>query len=533
MKNCKLCKHCVYKNPMKIDCKLAYQCDDGEVFGDRFQLATSSIAGLPELFDIKDNFLTFVGEWMNGKECRTGENRANGTVTYLMDGLYLYEFKTREDAAKYLFEDDRSIPYAFAEYDEDESEEKGEETFGEWEFNNGFKPEWLDANKMKFSTIEEGLKAIHEACDKAEISEGEFADYLILNYDECFNSSIEPVIVIQAIQKFRQWDYEMEDDAIECFGGTEALSENGFYGFIFKRDGQSMQLPDGVRVGIVQEDGSIVLDEGISPCFTKVQYALASGSFTEDKEEFENYRIAIGQWDGESNDDDIFHWFSHEDKIIGSHADFIITSYIKDGDSEDKRVSATPRFCIVQNTESKYKVGHYLLSLNPITDNDTIWLPKISEEALVQLRKSDNPVYIAHDWFLQGSYEYGLCTLIDGKIRKLQAHPDAKIVNCGGDFIFESNSSGRSHKGLIAIEVCKDIVSPIFVMERYFDQEETKTSVSLWFESGVSEKTKEEVIELVKTLDSSCFISSIKEDWICVYADDYDHMLEQLPVQLI
>ena len=98
---------------------------------------------------------------------------------------------------------------------------------------------------------------------------------------------------------------------------------------------------------------SIVLDEGISPCFTKVQYALASGSFTEDSELFENYRIAIGQWDGESNDDDIFHWFSHEDKIIGSHADFIITSYIKDGDGEDKRVSATPRFCIVQNTEEE------------------------------------------------------------------------------------------------------------------------------------------------------------------------------------
>lgn len=290
---------------------------------------------------------------MNGKECRTGENRANGTVTYNQDGLYLYEFKTREDAYKYFFEDNRSIPYAFAEYNEDESEEKGEETFGKWEFNNGFKPEWLDANKMKFSTIEEGVKAIREACNKAEISEGEFADYLILHYDECFSSSIEPVIAIQAIQKFRQWDYETEDDAVECFGGTEALSENAFYGFIFERDGKSRQLPDGVRIGIMQEGGGIVLDEGIIACFSEVKYGFASGSFTEDSEPFENYRIAIGQWDGVTNDDDIFHWFSHEDKIIGSHADFIITSYIKDGDSEEKRVSATPWFCIAQNTEEE------------------------------------------------------------------------------------------------------------------------------------------------------------------------------------
>lgn len=123
--------------------------------------------------------------------------------------------------------------------------------------------------KMKFSTIEDGVKTIHEACDKAEISEGEFADYLILNYDECFDSSIEPVVVIQAIQKFRQWDYETEDDAIECFGGTEALSENGFYGFIFKRDGISRQLPDGIRIGILKEDGAIELDEGITACFKK------------------------------------------------------------------------------------------------------------------------------------------------------------------------------------------------------------------------------------------------------------------------
>jgi len=105
--------------------------------------ASLEITGLLQLSAIEDNFLTFVGEWINGQDCRTGENRVDGTVTYLRDGLYLYEFKTREDAFKYLFEDDRSVPYAFAEYDEKASVENGEESFGEWEFNNGFTDDGL------------------------------------------------------------------------------------------------------------------------------------------------------------------------------------------------------------------------------------------------------------------------------------------------------------------------------------------------------------------------------------------------------
>lgn len=105
----------------------------------------TSFVGLPELFSIRETFLTYVGEWSNGKECRTGENREDGTVTYLMDGLYLYEFKTREDAFKYLFDDNRSVPFAIAEYDEELTQTNGEETFGEWEFHNGFIFEQLNS----------------------------------------------------------------------------------------------------------------------------------------------------------------------------------------------------------------------------------------------------------------------------------------------------------------------------------------------------------------------------------------------------
>lgn len=210
-----------------------------------------------------------------------------------------------------------------------------------------------NSEKMKFSTVEEGLETIKEAYRNGEVVEGEFADYLINHYSECFDESVEPLIAIQAIQKFRQWDYSTEEDPNDCFGGTEALSENAFYGFIFERDGKSRQLPDGVRIGILKEDGAIELDEGITPAFSTVTYAHASGYCKEDNELFENYLIAIGKWDGISNDDHIFFWFSSEDEILGTHNDFVIMSYLKDGDGEEKRVSATPRFCIVQNTKEE------------------------------------------------------------------------------------------------------------------------------------------------------------------------------------
>ncbi len=132
--------------------------------------------------------------------------------------------------------------------------------------------EFVETDKMKFSTVAEGLAKIKEEYINGEVTEGEFADYLVLNYDKCFDSSIEPVVAIQAIQEFRQWDYEMEgEDAIETFGGVEALSENGYYGFIFMRNGQSMQLPDGVRIGIQTEDGGIALDEGITACYKEAK----------------------------------------------------------------------------------------------------------------------------------------------------------------------------------------------------------------------------------------------------------------------
>jgi len=95
-----------------------------------------NVAGLSQLSDTKDHFLTYVGAWASAKECCTGENRKDGTVYYYQDGLYWYEFQNREDAFKYLFNGERDMPYALREYDDELSDQNGEESFSDWEYHN-------------------------------------------------------------------------------------------------------------------------------------------------------------------------------------------------------------------------------------------------------------------------------------------------------------------------------------------------------------------------------------------------------------
>ena len=255
---------------------------------------TLEITGLPQLSAIKDNFLTFVGEWMNGKECRTGENRANGTVTYLMDGLYLYEFKTREDAAKYLFVDDRSIPYAFAEYDEDESEEKGEETFGGWEFNNEFNPIWLNAELEEFmqknilsdeekDALVAEIYSWHESCEQGQegeckifdaIEQGASDDEVILiAFDvdrDLFDKFEKPTPRYCIVQNTKEEgsstleDYDNLESAMEAYG---YIKENGCHKSE-ENDGEIISLEGGTEISMDIEwwdlsCNCLVLTEGI------------------------------------------------------------------------------------------------------------------------------------------------------------------------------------------------------------------------------------------------------------------------------
>lgn len=118
----------------------------------------------------------------------------------------------------------------------------------------------MESKKMLFATVADGLKTIKEEYITGEVTEGEFADYLANNFDESFSDAIDPLIAFLAIQEFRQWDYEMEDEPQVTFGGTEVLAEeNGLYGFF--HNNKYIPLPQGVRIGIQKLNGVIELDD--------------------------------------------------------------------------------------------------------------------------------------------------------------------------------------------------------------------------------------------------------------------------------
>lgn len=192
--NIRECEICVDCGKVLLPDDECYESDKaGEPFCDScfsrdiFEVAQIDISDLPQLATIKSNFLTYVGGWMNGQDCRTGENRENGMVTYCRDGLYLYEFKTREDAFKYFYDNDHLVPFAFAEYDESASDKNEMETFSEWEFNNGFQPLWLDSKLEDFMqkniSSEEEKDALvaeiyswHKNCEHGQDGECEIFD---------------------------------------------------------------------------------------------------------------------------------------------------------------------------------------------------------------------------------------------------------------------------------------------------------------------------------------------------------------------
>ena len=47
------------------------------------------------------------------------------------------------------------------------------------------------------------------------------------------------------------------------------------------------------------------------------------GHWKDTKEEFTR-TCAIGEWDGISDDDDIFYWFDSIDEVNGDHGDFVV-----------------------------------------------------------------------------------------------------------------------------------------------------------------------------------------------------------------
>lgn len=173
-------------------------------------------------------------------------------------------------------------------------------------------------------------------------------------------------------------------------------------------------------------------------------------------------------------------------------------------------------------------VASYLLSLDLRTDpSEEVWLPKIGDDDLKRIEESDNPVVIANDWFCQGCYSYGAFSIKDGKIIKLQDLSSTKIINDGGEFIFEHGT--RDHKGLIAIELQEK--TPFFVMLEDIDTERYTIKRDIFFEKETDQTFVDEVLSLIGDTEGGVNIQ--RDQWLTLYADDYKNMLETLPVRLI
>jgi hypothetical protein len=53
---------------------------------------------------------------------------------------------------------------------------------------------------------------------------------------------------------------------------------------------------------------------------------VVNGYWLDTGKRFENQAI-IGEYDGESNDDDIFYYFDSPEEVVGKHGSFYITSF--------------------------------------------------------------------------------------------------------------------------------------------------------------------------------------------------------------
>lgn len=135
--------------------------------------------------------------------------------------------------------------------------------------------------------------------------------------------------------------------------------------------------------------------------------------------------------------------------------------------------------------------GKYLEELNPVCGSSLFWIPELKND----LSGEDGDILIAHDWYMQNVYDYGLFTLHEGKILPLQNHPDCNIVNKDDEFIFEQGS--LDYKGLVAIQKKTDVHA--CVIEFTADAEEQMTSANIIFNPDTNHEFKNKILdELVK-----------------------------------
>jgi hypothetical protein len=81
------------------------------------------------------------------------------------------------------------------------------------------------------------------------------------------------------------------------------------------------------------------------------------GHWNENYNEF-IYECAIGQYDGFSNDDDIFYWFDDESFVHGDHGDFTVDYYIDDKGNYSKVPPSCPECNRLQYKDFENQTVH-------------------------------------------------------------------------------------------------------------------------------------------------------------------------------
>lgn len=125
--------------------------------------------------------------------------------------------------------------------------------------------------KLLFSTKENGLRLLKKTyLHESEVCDGEFADWLVSNIEDCFyRDKMSTALIMETIQLFRQWAHER--DELECEEYTEICAEvaiikdndleiNIFQDYVYF---DSTPVASGVRVGVEKlnpETNEVFLD---------------------------------------------------------------------------------------------------------------------------------------------------------------------------------------------------------------------------------------------------------------------------------
>lgn len=119
----------------------------------------------------------------------------------------------------------------------------------------------------------------------------------------------------------RTWIREMHDLGVSVWGSgytdeapTLVVSDGKHY----MKNGTV--IPPGERIGTIDPDDGITLDADITP-LKGASIAIEMEILLADEEEPEIVRAMIGQYDGKSNDEDVFCWFDFGESIVGCDND--------------------------------------------------------------------------------------------------------------------------------------------------------------------------------------------------------------------